>query len=329
MNIIDRNLTNHEMTKTSFVLLYNVENLNNDDYKTLDGITQASLIKTAEERARKLFGAKYARVEYKNLFYAIKYLLKDTIEEEDKVMVLSEECGGYSEFNNLPYKLVKFHLDTNNRIDYECIEELVKDEKPKVLFVGAKFTEHTENYLLLNKICKENGVLLYSIISPSAALSATGVTQNPVFWCDAVVVSMLGSLRGKEGALIITNNKDIYTNLLTRNADCDYLIYNTTVLKEAANPKFSIYGRKCLANAKALAETFIKLHMNVSPTENNIVILEVKDSENALMLLRLKGYDASTFGKKYVIFDSSYLTTLGYKPNDFQEFARRIVETIK
>lgn len=325
----DRNLINHEMTKTSFVLGYNVPNLNNDDYKVLDNEPHASLVNIAEERARKLFGAKYARVEYKSLAYALKYVLKDTINEGDKVVALGEKWGGYSEFNDMPYQIIRFDLGSDYKLDYDAIGDLLKKEQPKVLFVGARFSQYAENYLTLNKICKENNTLLYSIINPSAALTATGIIQNPVFWSDLVVVSLEGSLRGKEGAVVVTNNKETYTQLLTRNADYEFLIYNATILKEAASPKFSIYGRKCFTNARALADTFVRLRIKTHLPETNIVILDVKSTNDCLNNLRLKGYDATPYGESRIVFDSSYLTTLGYKTNDFQEFARRIAEIIR
>ena len=140
---------------------------------------------------------------------------------------------------------------------------------------------------------------------------------------------MQGNLRGKEGAFVLTNNKDTYAQLLTKNADYDFLIYNATVLKEAASPKFSIYGRKCFTNARALADTFVRLRIKTHLPETNIVILDVKNTEQCLNLLRLKGYDATPYGETRIVFDSSYLTTLGFKPNDFQEFARRIAEIIR
>lgn len=329
MNTTDRNLINHEMTKTSFVLGMNVPNLNNDDYKVLDNEPQASLVKIAEERARKLYGAKYARVEYKSIAYAIKYVLKDTINDGDKIMALGEKWGGYSEFDDLPYQTIRFDLGSDFKLDYSMIAELLKQEQPKVLFIGARFSQYAENYLTLNKICKENNTLLYSIISPSAALTATGIIQNPVFWSDLVVVGMQGNLRGKEGAFVLTNSKDTYAQLLTKNADYDFLIYNATVLKEAASPRFSIYGRKCFTNARALADTFVRLRIKTHLPETNIVILDVKNTEQCLNLLRLKGYDATPYGETRIVFDSSYLTTLGFKPNDFQEFARRIAEIIR
>ena len=329
MNTTDRNLINHEMTKTSFVLGMNVPNLNNDDYKVLDNESQASLVRITEERARKLYGAKYARVEYKSIAYAIKYVLKDTINDGDKIMALGEKWGGYSEFNDLPYQTIRFDLGSDFKLDYAMIAELLKQEQPKVLFIGARFSQYAENYLTLNKICKENNTLLYSIISPSAALTATGIIQNPVFWSDLVVVGMQGNLRGKEGAFVLTNNKDTYAQLLTRNADYDFLIYNATVLKEAASPRFSIYGRKCFANARALADTFVRLRIKTHLPETNIIILDVKNTEQCLNLLRLKGYDATPYGETRIVFDSSYLTTLGFKLNDFQEFARRIAEIIR
>ena len=325
----DRNLINHEMNKTSFVLGFNVPNLNNDDYKALDNEPQASLVKIAEERARKLYGAKYARVEYKNLAYAIQYSLKDMINEGDKIIALDEKWGGYSEFNSLPYKTIRFDLGSDFKLDYEKIAELLKTEQPKVLFIGARFSQYVENYRVISQICKENGVLLFSIINPSAALTATGIIQNPTFWSDIVIVSMEGNLRGKEGAFILTNDKDTYAKLLTRNADYEFLIYNATVLKEAASPKFSIYGRKCFTNARALADTFVRLRIKTHLPETNIVILDVSDSEKCLNLLRLKGYDATQYGETRIVFDSSYLTTLGFKLNDFQEFARRIAEIIR
>ena len=89
----DRNLINHEMNKTSFVLGYNVVNLNNDDYKVLDNEPLSSLVTITEERARKLYGAKYARVEYKTLAYAIRYVLKDTINDMKNILGNNREIS--------------------------------------------------------------------------------------------------------------------------------------------------------------------------------------------------------------------------------------------
>ena len=138
----DRNLINHEMNKTSFVLGYNVVNLNNDDYKVLDNEPLSSLVTITEERARKLYGAKYARVEYKTLAYAIRYVLKDTINEGDKIMALGEKWGGYSEFNDMPYQMIRFDLGSDFKLDYELINDLLKKEQPKVLFIGARFSQY-------------------------------------------------------------------------------------------------------------------------------------------------------------------------------------------
>lgn len=249
----------------------------------------------AIERAKKLFNAGFANVQAHsgaNANFAVYFAL---LTPGDTIMGMNLAHGGHlthgspvnvsgKYFNIVPYGVSK---DTCT-IDYEELERIAKEVKPKLIVAGASAYPRIIDFARFRAIADEVGAMLMVDMAHIAGLVAAGLHPNPVMYADVVTTTTHKTLRGPRGGLILTNNPEIAVKIDksifpgTQGGPLMHIIAAKAVaFKEALSDEFNAYQQQVVKNAKAMSVRFI---------ENGIKLVS-GGTDNHLMLLDLTGRD--------------------------------------
>ena len=314
----------------------------------------------AIEYACKLFGAKYANVQPHSGSSANMAVYRALISPGDKVLGMSLAQGGHLthgskvNFSGKDYDVIGYKIDhTTEKLDYDKIEELALNEKPKMIIAGSSAYSGKIDFKRFREIADKVGAYLMVDMAHIAGLVAAGLHENPVPYADVVTTTTHKTLRGPRGGLILTNdeeiikkiNKSIFPGMqggplmhvIGAKAQCFY---------EALQPEFKEYAKNIIKNANAMAEEFKKNGVKVisGGTDNHLMLIDVKTSFN------LSGKEAEhvldsiciTVNKNTIPFDTETpnvtsglrigtpaMTTRGLKENDFIQITDIIVNALK
>lgn len=314
----------------------------------------------AIEYACKLFGAKYANVQPHSGSSANMAVYRALVSPGDKVLGMSLAQGGHLthgskvNFSGKDYDVIGYEIDpTTEKLDYDKIEELALNEKPKMIIAGSSAYSGKIDFKRFKEIADKVGAYLMVDMAHIAGLVAAGLHENPVPYADVVTTTTHKTLRGPRGGLILTNdeeiikkiNKSIFPGMqggplmhvIGAKAQCFY---------EALQPEFKEYAKNIIKNANAMAEEFKKNGVKVisGGTDNHLMLIDVKTSFN------LSGKEAEhvldsiciTVNKNTIPFDTETpnvtsglrigtpaMTTRGLKENDFIQITDIIVNALK
>ena len=164
----------------------------------------------AIERAKRLFGAEHANVQPHSGSQANTAVYFAMLQPGDKILTMSLQDGGHlthghpKNCSGMLYEVINYGVDPQSgRIDYDSIEQLAQQEKPKLITVGASAYSRTIDFERMGKIAKENGALLLADIAHIAGLVAAGLHPSPVPHADFVTTTTHKTLRGPRGGLIL------------------------------------------------------------------------------------------------------------------------------
>lgn len=245
----------------------------------------------AIERAKELFGVKFANVQAhsgSNANFAVYYAV---LQPGDTVLGMSLSEGGHLTHGspvNLSGKLFKFvsyGLDPETgRIDYDDVRKKALEYKPKLIVAGASAYARTIEFDKFRAIADEVGAYFMVDIAHIAGLVAAGLHPSPVPYADFVTSTTHKTLRGPRGGLIMTNNEEL-AKLIdktifpgSQGGPLMHIIAAKAVaFKEALTPEFKEYQKQVVANAKALAETLLAEGVNLvsGGTDNHLMLLNL------------------------------------------------------
>ncbi|MDE6149489.1 MAG: serine hydroxymethyltransferase [Ruminococcus sp.] len=248
----------------------------------------------AIERACKLFGAKYANVQphsgaQANL--AVYFALCDV---GDTILGMSLAHGGHLthgspvNMSGKNYNFISYGLDDNGYLDYDELEKLAKENKPKLIVAGASAYPRTIDFERISNIAKSVDAYFMVDMAHIAGLVAGGQHPSPVPYADVVTTTTHKTLRGPRGGMILTNdeelakkfNKAIFPG--TQGGPLMHVIAAKAVcFGEALNPEFKAYAEQVVKNAQALAKGLVSRGFN----------LVSNGSDNHLMLVDLQSFD--------------------------------------
>lgn len=181
-------------------------------------------------------------------------------------------------FNFKQYGVTKEGL-----IDYEEIEELAKQHKPKLIVCGASAYSRTIDFKRFSKIAKKYNSLLMADIAHIAGLVAGGAHPSPFPYCDIVTTTTHKTLRGPRGAIIFAKNdlmpainKSIFPGLQGGPHNHQTLAIAQAFI-EAQTPTFKTYAKQVVKNAKILAEELQKRDFKIisGGTDNHLFLLDL------------------------------------------------------
>lgn len=246
----------------------------------------------AIERAKKLFGAEHANVQPHSGAQANIAVYFAMLQPGDTILGMDLSHGGHlthgspvnlsgKYFNFVAYGVSK----ETETIDYEEVERLTKEHKPKMIVAGASAYPRFIDYKRLSEIAKEAGAYLMVDMAHVAGLVAAGLHPNPVPYADFVTTTTHKTLRGPRGGMILCKeeykkaiDKGIFPG--TQGGPLMHVIAAKAVcFKEALTPEFNEYQKQIIANAKAMCSRLIENGIRIvsGGTDNHLMLIDVHE----------------------------------------------------
>ena len=224
----------------------------------------------AIERAKKLFGAKFANVQPHSGSQANAAVYMSLIQPGDTVMGMDLSAGGHLthgapvSFSGKTYHFVAYNVDKETELlDYDAILAQAKEVKPKLIVAGASAYSRIIDFAKFREIADAVGAYLMVDMAHIAGLVASGHHPSPVPYAHVTTTTTHKTLRGPRGGLILTNDEDIAKKINSavfpglQGGPLEHVIAAKAVaLKEAHDPAFKEYGENVIKNASAMADVF-------------------------------------------------------------------------
>lgn len=244
----------------------------------------------AIDRVKTLFGAEAANVQPHCGASANQAVFLAFLKPGDTFMGMSLAEGGHLTHGmalNLSGKWfnpISYGLDQNEAIDYEQMERLAREHKPKLIIAGASAYSLKIDFERFAKVAKEVGAIFMVDMAHYSGLIAAGVYPNPVPHADIVTSTTHKSLRGPRGGIILMKaehekaiNSAVFPGL--QGGPLMHVIAaKATAFKEALEPGFVDYQKQVIANAQALANTLIERGLRIvsGRTESHVMLVDLR-----------------------------------------------------
>jgi glycine hydroxymethyltransferase len=245
----------------------------------------------AIDRCKQLFGAKHANVQANSGSQANQAVFFGLLQPGDTIMGMSLAEGGHLT-HGMPlnmsgkwFKVVSYGLDAREAIDYDAMERLAHEHKPKLIIAGASAYSLKIDFERFAKVAKAINAYFLVDMAHYAGLIAAGVYPNPVPFADVVTSTTHKSLRGPRGGIVVTNDDDIAKKINSaifpgiQGGPLMHVIAGKAVaFKEALTPEFKTYQQQVLNNARALAETLIQRGLRIvsGRTESHVMLVDLR-----------------------------------------------------
>jgi glycine hydroxymethyltransferase len=315
----------------------------------------------AIERLKKLFGATWANVQPHSGSQANAAVMLACLNPGDKILGFDLSHGGHLthgspvNFSGKLYKTSFYGVSKETGlVDYDAMEKIALQEKPKMIICGASAYSRDWDYARIRKIADSVNAIILADISHPAGLIATKILNDPFDYCHIVTTTTHKTLRGPRGGVIMMRNDfenpwgfktpkgeiKMMSALLdgavfpgTQGGPLEHVIGAKAVaFGEALDPSFLVYNKQVQANARVMAAEFMKLGYGVvsGGTDNHCMLIDLrsknitgKEAENTLVKADI------TVNKNMVPFDdkspfvtsgfrvgTAAITTRGIKEND-------------
>jgi len=244
----------------------------------------------AIDRVKALFGAEAANVQPHCGASANQAVFLAFLKPGDTFMGMSLAEGGHLthgmalNMSGKWFNPIAYGLDKNEEIDYEQMERLAREHKPKMIIAGASAYSRKIDFERIGKLAKEVGAIFLVDMAHYAGLIAAGVYPNPVPHADIVTSTTHKSLRGPRGGIILMKaehekaiNSAVFPGL--QGGPLMHVIAaKATAFKEAQEPSFIDYQKQVIANARALAETLISRGLRIvsGGTDSHVMLVDLR-----------------------------------------------------
>jgi glycine hydroxymethyltransferase len=311
----------------------------------------------AIERCKELFGADHVNVQPHSGSQANMAVYFAAVQPGDTILGMNLSHGGHlthgspANFSGKLYKIISYGVSKDTEtIDFDEVEKLAKEHKPKMIVVGASAYPRLLDFNRFRRIADEVGAVIMADIAHVAGLVATGLHPSPVPVCEYVTSTTHKTLRGPRGGLIMC--KEAYAKTLNsrvfpgmQGGPLMHIIAAKAVaFKEALLPEFKHYQSQILKNAQAMADELKNQSFRLvsGGTDNHLMLVDLtakgvtgKDAQEALDLA------AITVNKNGIPFDTQgpqitsgirigtpALTTRGMKEKEMRLIATYIADVI-
>lgn len=246
----------------------------------------------AIERAKELFGAKFANVQAHSGSQANAAAYTALIEVGDTVLGMDLAAGGHLthcspvNFSGKTYNFVGYNVDKETEmLDYEAILQQAKDVNPKLIVAGASAYSRTIDFAKFRQIADQVGAYLMVDMAHIAGLVAAGLHPSPVPYADITTSTTHKTLRGPRGGLILTNDEVIAKRINSavfpgmQGGPLEHVIAAKAVsFKEALDPAFKDYAQAIIDNTAAMASVFEaddSFRVISGGTDNHVFLVDV------------------------------------------------------
>ena len=244
----------------------------------------------AIDRIKQLFGAEAANVQPNSGSQSNQGVFFAVLKPGDTIMGMSLAEGGHLthgmalNMSGKWFNVVSYGLDANEEIDYEAMERLAREHKPKLIIAGASAYALRIDFERFSKIAKEVGAYFMVDMAHYAGLIAAGEYPNPVPFADFVTSTTHKSLRGPRGGFILMKaehekaiNSAIFPGI--QGGPLMHVIAGKAVaFKEALEPEFKAYQQQVVKNADALAKALIARGLRIvsGRTESHLMLVDLR-----------------------------------------------------
>ena len=256
------------------------------------GCEHVDVVETlAIERLKRLFGANFANVQANSGSQANQAVFFGLLQPGDTIMGMSLAEGGHLT-HGMPlnmsgkwFKVVSYGLDANEAIDYDAMERLAHEHRPKLIIAGASAYSLRIDFERFARVAKAIGAVFMVDMAHYAGLIAAGVYPNPVPHADVVTSTTHKSLRGPRGGIVLMNDEAIAKKINSaifpgiQGGPLMHVIAGKAVaFHEALQPGFRAYQQQVVANARVLAETLIERGLRIvsGRTESHVMLVDLR-----------------------------------------------------
>jgi len=308
----------------------------------------------ARERAKKLFGAEYANVQPHSGSQANQAAYASVVSPGDTIMGLNLAHGGHLthghqlNFSGKTYHVVPYGVrkDTE-QIDYEEVERLAHEHKPKMIITGASAYPRILDFARFRQIADAVGAVFLVDMAHISGLVAAGVHPNPCQYADIVTSTTHKTLRGPRAGLILAKEKfgPAIDKVVFPGIQGGPLVHviaaKAVCLLEAMQPEFVTYQKQVVANARALAETLIAAGFRVvsGGTDTHLMLVDVfskglrgKEAEKARITVNKNAipFDQNPpLNPSGIRLGSPAVTTRGFGEPEMREVGTLIAEVLQ
>jgi glycine hydroxymethyltransferase len=249
----------------------------------------------AIERLKSLYGADFANVQPHSGSQANNAVFLALIKGGDTVLGMSLADGGHlthgakPNFSGKLYNAVQYGLNAETGlIDYEQVEALAIEHKPAMIIAGFSAYSGIMDWARFREIADKIGAYLLVDMAHVSGLVAAGVYPSPIPHAHVVTSTTHKTLRGPRGGFVLTNDEAIAKKVNSAvfpgsqgGPLCHVIAAKAIAFKEAASDEFVEYQKQVVANAKAMAKTFIERGIKVvsNGTENHLMLVDLIGKE--------------------------------------------------
>jgi glycine hydroxymethyltransferase len=249
----------------------------------------------AIERLKSLYGADFANVQPHSGSQANNAVFLALIKGGDTVLGMSLADGGHlthgakPNFSGKLYNAVQYGLNPETGlIDYDQVEALALEHKPAMIIAGFSAYSGIMDWARFREIADKVGAYLLVDMAHVSGLVAAGVYPSPIPHAHVVTSTTHKTLRGPRGGFVLTNDEAIAKKVNSAvfpgsqgGPLCHVIAAKAIAFKEAASDEFVAYQKQVVANAKAMAKTFIERGINVvsNGTENHLMLVDLIGKE--------------------------------------------------
>jgi glycine hydroxymethyltransferase len=244
----------------------------------------------AIDRIKQLFGAEHANVQANSGSQANQAVFFGLLQPGDTIMGMSLAEGGHLthgmalNMSGKWFKVVSYGLDAKEEIDYDAMERLAHQHKPKLIIAGASAYALRIDFERFGRVAKEIGAYFMVDMAHYAGLIAAGVYPNPVPHADVVTSTTHKSLRGPRGGFVLMKdavakpiNSAIFPGI--QGGPLMHVIAAKAVaFKEALSPEFKAYQQQVVKNAAVLANTLAERGLRIvsGRTESHVMLVDLR-----------------------------------------------------
>ena len=310
----------------------------------------------AQKRACELFKMDHANVQPHSGAQANMAVFMYALKIGDTVLGMDLSNGGHLShgspvnFSGINYNIVSYGVNNNGEIDYDEVQKLATEHKPKLIIAGASNYSKIIDFKRFREIADSVGAYLMADIAHIAALVAGGVHPSPAGYAHFVTTTTHKTLRGPRGGIIMCDeehaagiDKAVFPGM--QGGPLEHIIAGKAIaLKEALDPSFKEYAAQIVKNAKALADGLMDEGMDIvgGCTENHLMTLDLrkfnKTGKDIANVLERVGITAnkntvpndpqSPFVTSGVRLGAAAVTTRGFKEDDMVEVAKIIASAV-
>jgi len=314
----------------------------------------------AIERGKKVLGVKHLNVQPYSGSPANSAIQMALLERGDKICGLKLSAGGHLThghpkitFSGKYFESLQYDVEEDGRIDYEKLEKLVMEEKPKMIMAGTTAYPWILDFEKFGKIADKVGAWLVADVSHIIGLIVGGVHPDPVDYVHIIMSTTHKSLRGPRGAFIgitkkgLEKDPDLASKIdkavfpgLQGGPHENNIAAMAVAFAEADTQDFKDYSLQVIKNAKVLAETLRKNGLKVFGTENHLMVVDVGKGKGKEVAVKLEEngivcnantvpHDkAGPFRPSGIRIGTPAMTTKGWKEKEFEELGNKMAKII-